>query len=193
MGGEFMLAVTSEFRKGLSILVDNEPFVIVDFQHVKPGKGGAFVRTRLKSLKTGNVLERTFRSGDKVELPELETRQMQYLYKEEDNYYFMDVANYEQLFIPEDNLGDAKNYLKEGLVIEVLFYKGSTIGVEMQNFVELKVIETEPGMKGDTAQNATKPAVLETGYTLQVPLFVEEGEVLRIDTRTGAYIERVSK
>ena len=188
-----MQAVTSEFRKGLSILVDNEPFVIVEFQHVKPGKGGAFVRTRLKSLMTGNVLERTFRSGDKVELPELEKRQMQYLYREEDRFYFMDVSNYDQLFINEENLGDSKNYLKEELVIEVLFYKGKTIGVEMQNFVNLKVVETEPGIKGDTAQNATKPALMETGFTLQVPLFIEQGDVLKIDTRTGAYIERVSK
>jgi elongation factor P len=188
-----MIAATSEFRKGLSILVDNEPFTIVDFQHVKPGKGGAFVRTRLKSLMTGNVLERTYRSGDKVELPDLEKRQMQYLYREEERFYFMDVNTYDQLFINEENLGDSKNYLKEGLVIEVLFYKGSTIGVEMQNFVNLTVMQTEPGMKGDTAQNATKPAVMETGYTIQVPLFIEEGDVLKVDTRSGAYIERVSK
>ncbi len=188
-----MIASTSEFRKGLSILVDNEPFTIVDFQHVKPGKGGAFVRTRLKSLVTGNVLERTFRSGDKVDLPDLETRQMQYLYRETERFYFMDVSSYEQLFIDEENLGDAKNYLKEGLVIEVLFYNGKTIGVQVQNFVDLKVVETEPGMKGDTAQNATKPAILETGFTIQVPLFIEEGDVLKIDTRTGAYMERSSK
>lgn len=188
-----MLVATSEFRKGLSILIENEPFTIVEFQHVKPGKGGAFVRTRLKSLVTGNVLERTFRSGDKVELPDLEKRSMQYLYREEDRYYFMDVSNYEQFFIDAEHLGDAKNYLKEELVIEVLFYKGKTIGVEMQNFVDLRVVQTEPGIKGDTAQNATKPALLETGFTLQVPLFIEEGDVLKIDTRTGAYIERASR
>jgi len=188
-----MLAVTSEFRKGLNILVDNEPFVIVEFQHVKPGKGGAFVRTRLKSLVTGNVLDRTFRSGDKVELPDLEKRQMQYLYKEGERYYFMDVSSYDQIFINEENLGEAKNYLKEGLVIEALFYKGNTIGVEVQNFVNLLVAKTEPGLKGDTAQNATKPALLETGYTVQVPLFVDEGDMVKIDTRTGTYIERASK
>ena len=188
-----MVVFTSEFRKGLSILIENEPFIIVDFQHVKPGKGGAFVRTRLKSLVSGNVLERTFRSGEKMELPDLETRQMQYLYREEDRFYFMDVGNYDQLFILEENLGDPKNFLKEGLVIEVLFYKGNTIGVQMQNFVSLQVVETEPGMKGDTAQNATKPAKIETGYVLQVPLFIEEGDMLKIDTRTGAYIERASK
>jgi elongation factor P len=188
-----MVVVTSEFRKGLNVLIDNEPFAIVDFQHVKPGKGGAFVRTRLKSLVSGNVLERTFRSGDKLEVPDVETRQMQYLYRENERFNFMDVSNYDQLHIDEENLGDAKNYLKEGLVIEVLFYKGNAIGVEVQNFVNLAVVETEPGMKGDTAQNATKPARLETGYTLQVPLFIEEGDVLKIDTRTGTYLERASK
>ncbi len=186
-----MVVFTAEFRKGLRILVDNEPFVIVEFQHVKPGKGGAFVRTRLKSLVTGNVLERTYRSGDKAEVPELEEMQMQYLYKEEDRYYFMDENTYEQLFIDEDHLGDAKNYLKEGLVISVLMYQGKTIGVEVPNFVNLRIVQTEPGIRGDTAQNATKPALLETGYTIQVPLFVEQDETVRIDTRTGQYMERV--
>jgi elongation factor P len=188
-----MVITTPEFRKGLRILVDNEPFAIVDFQHVKPGKGGAFVRTRLKSLITGNVLERTYRSGDKAEVPDVEEKQMQYLYKEVDRYYFMDTSNYDQIHIDEENLGDAKNYLKEGMVIAVLFYKGNTIGIEVQNFVNLLVTNTEPGMKGDTAQNATKPAVLETGYSIQVPLFVEEGDMVRIDTRTGQYLERAAK
>ncbi|MCX5813065.1 MAG: elongation factor P [Proteobacteria bacterium] len=186
-----MFASTAEFRKGLRILMDNEPFVIVEFQHVKPGKGGAFVRTRIKSLISGNVLDRTFRSGDKVELPELEEKDMQFLYKESDKYYFMDTNTYDQLFIDEEQLGDAKNYLKEGLVIEVLIYQGRTIGVEIQNFVSLLITSTEPGAKGDTAQNATKPALLETGYTIQVPLFVDEGDVVKIDTRNGQYIERV--
>ncbi|MDI9557242.1 MAG: elongation factor P [Syntrophorhabdus sp.] len=184
---------TSEFRKGLRILLEDEPFVIVDFQHVKPGKGGAFVRTRIKSLISGNVLDRTFRSGDKVDLPELEESQMQFLYSEEDKFYFMDTNTYDQIFIDEKNLGDAKNYIKEGLTIEVLFYKGNPIGVEIQNFVDLKIVKTEPGVRGDTATNVTKPALLESGYTIQVPLFVEEGEVVKIDTRTGQYIERVSK
>ncbi len=187
-----MMAVTSEFRKGLKILIDNEPFTIVDFQHVKPGKGGAFVRTRIKSLVTGNVLDRTFRSGDKVELPEMEEKEMQYMYKDGVNYYFMDTSSYDQLFVEEENLGDAKNYLKEELTINVTFYKGKAIGVDIPNFVDLKVVKTEPGMKGDTAQNATKPAELESGYVLQVPLFLEEGEVVKIDTRSGEYITRVS-
>jgi elongation factor P len=193
LGGVAMMASTSEFRKGLRILMDNEPFVIVDFQHVKPGKGGAFVRTRIKSLISGNVLDRTFRSGDKVELPELEEKQMQFLYKEGDKFYFMDTNTYDQIYIDEKGLGDARNYIKEGLVIEVLIYQGNPIGVEIQNFVNLQIVKTEPGIRGDTATNVTKPALLESGYTIQVPLFVEEGEVVKIDTRTGQYIERVSK
>jgi elongation factor P len=188
---EMMIVSTSEFRKGLRILVDNEPFVIVEFQHVKPGKGGAFVRTRLKSLVSGNVLDRTYRSGDKAEVPELEERDMQFLYKEGDQYYFMDQNTYDQLYIVEEQLGDAKNYLKEGLVIQVLIYQGKTIGVEVPNFVTLVIAQTEPGIRGDTAQNATKPALLETGHTVQVPLFVEQGETVKIDTRTGQYLERV--
>ncbi|MCX7858118.1 MAG: elongation factor P [Deltaproteobacteria bacterium] len=188
-----MLVSTSEFRKGLKVLIDGEPSIIVDFQHVKPGKGGAFVRTRIKSLITGNVLDVTFRSGEKVELLELEEKKMQYLYKEENRYYFMDQDTYDQVFIDEENLGDAKFYLSEGLVITVSFYKGNPIGVELPNFVDLKVVKTEPGIRGDTAQSATKPATLETGYTLQVPLFVNEGDIVKIDTRTGEYIERVMK
>ena len=188
------VAFTNEFRKGLKVLLDNdEPFTIVEFQHVKPGKGGAFVRTRLKSLVTGNVLDRTFKSGDKVEIPDMEEKEMQYMYKEGVNYYFMDVNTYDQLFVEEENLGDATNYLKEGLTINVSFYKGKAIGVDLPNFVDMVVTKTEPGMKGDTAQNATKPAELESGYVIQVPLFLEEGDMVKIDTRTGDYITRVSK
>jgi elongation factor P len=188
-----MIVSTSEFRKGLKILVENEPFVIVDFQHVKPGKGGAFVRTRVKSLIAGNVLDKTFRSGDKFEVPDMEEKQMQFLYKESADYHFMDENTYEQIFLDEKSLGDTKNYLKEGMVATILFYKGNTLGVDIQNFVELLVAQTEPGIKGDTAQNATKPAMLETGYTINVPLFVEEGDTVRIDTRTGSYMDRVLK
>lgn len=184
---------TSEFRKGLKVLVDGEPYVIVDFQHVKPGKGGAFVRTRIKSLITGNVLDVTFRSGEKLELLELEEKKMQYLYREGTRYYFMDQETYDQVFIEEANLKEATNFLTEGLVITVSFYKGNPIGVELPNFVDLRVVKTEPGIRGDTAQSATKPATLETGYTLQVPLFVNEGDIVKIDTRTGEYIERVMK
>ena len=186
-----MIISTSEFRKGVKVLVENEPCMIVEFQHVNPGKGGAFVRTRLKSFVTGNVLERTYRSGEKLEVPEMEEKQMQFLYKEGTDYHFMNEVTYEQLFINEKSLGDAKNYLKEGMVATILFYQGRTLGVDIQNFVELLIIQTEPGVKGNTAQNATKPAVLETGYTINVPLFVEEGDKVRIDTRTGDYMDRV--
>jgi elongation factor P len=188
-----MVISTSEFRKGLRVLMDNEPFLIVDFQHVNPGKGGAFVRTRLKSYISGNVLDRTFRSGEKLDVPEMEEKQMQFLYKEGTDYHFMNENTYEQMFIDEKSLGDTKNYLKEGMVVMMLFYQEKTLGVDIQNFVELLITQTEPGVKGNTAQNATKPAVLETGYTIQVPLFVEEGDTVRIDTRTGDYMDRVLK
>ncbi|MBA4391436.1 MAG: elongation factor P [Syntrophus sp. (in: bacteria)] len=188
-----MVISTSEFRKGVRVLMDNEPFLIVDFQHVNPGKGGAFVRTRLKSFISGNVLDRTFRSGEKLDVPDMEEKQMQFLYKEGTDYHFMNENTYEQIFIDEKSLGDTKNYLKEGMVAMILFYQGKTLGVDMQNFVELLIVQTEPGVKGNTAQNATKPAVLETGYAIQVPLFVEEGDTVRIDTRTGDYMDRVLK
>jgi elongation factor P len=182
---------TTDFRKGLKIEIEGEPYLIVDFQHVKPGKGGAFVRTRLKSLKTGNVIDQTFRSGDRVEKPDLEERDMQYLYEADREYHFMDTKNYEQLFLTADQVGEGKDYLKENLVIKALFHNAQPIGIEFPNFVDLKVIQTEPGMRGDTATGATKPATLESGAVIQVPLFVENGEVIRIDTRTHEYIERV--
>ena len=188
-----MVISTSEFRKGLRVLMENEPFLIVDFQHVNPGKGGAFVRTRLKSFISGNVLDRTFRSGEKLDVPEMEEKQMQFLYKEGTDYHFMNENTYEQIFIDEKSLGDTKNYLKEGMVVMMLFYQEKTLGVDIQNFVELLITQTEPRVKGNTAHNATKPAVLETGYTIQVPLFVEEGDTVRIDTRTGDYMDRVLK
>lgn len=182
---------TPDFRKGLKIEINGEPFVIVDFLHVKPGKGGAFVRTTLKSLTTGNVLEKTFRSGEKVDRPDLQEKQMQYLYQLEGEFHFMDSETYEQLFLLEDQLGDARNYLQENVNVTVLFHNGKPIGVEVPIFVELAVVSTEPGVRGDTAGGATKPAVLETGMTVQVPLFINEGDVLKIDTRTGKYLERV--
>jgi elongation factor P len=182
---------TTDFRKGLKIEMEGEPYLIVDFQHVKPGKGGAFVRTRLKSLKTGNVIDQTFRSGDRVEKPDLEERDMQYLYEADGQYHFMDTKNYEQLFLTADQVEEGKDYLKENLVIKALFHNGQPIGIEFPNFVDLRVIQTEPGMRGDTATGATKPATLESGAVIQVPLFVENGEVIRIDTRTHEYIERV--
>lgn len=182
---------TPDFRKGLKIELNGEPFVIVEFLHVKPGKGGAFVRTTLKSLITGNVIDRTFRSGEKIEKPDLEEKAMQYLYDSDGQYYFMDTETYEQLFLNADQLGDAKDYLQENVEVNVLFHNGKPIGVDVPIFVELKVASTDPGLKGDTAGGATKPATLETGMTVQVPLFVNEGDTLKIDTRTGKYIERV--
>ncbi|GAK57214.1 elongation factor P [Candidatus Vecturithrix granuli] len=184
---------TNQFRNGLKIELDNEPFVIVEFQHVKPGKGGAFVRTKLKSLITGNVLERTFRSGEKVGKPQLEEKEMQYLYSSDNEYHVMDMETYEQIFLTEDQLGTSKNYLQENVVVKVLFYNGQPIGVDVPIFVELRIAETDPGVRGDTASGGTKPAILETGATVQVPLFLNVGDVVKVDTRTGGYIERVQR
>lgn len=182
---------TAEFRKGLKIEFQGEPFIIVDFQHVKPGKGGAFVRTRLKSLLTGLVREETFRSGDKVGRPDLQEREMQFLYQEGGQYCFMDTSTYEQFYMSAQQLGDSRLYLQDQVQVRVLFFKGQPIAVELPNFVDLRVVETEPGVKGDTASGGTKPAKLETGAMVQVPLFVQEGDLLKVDTRTGEYIERV--
>jgi elongation factor P len=182
---------TPDFRKGLKIEINGEPFAIVEFQHVKPGKGGAFVRTTLKSLTTGNVLDKTFRSGEKVDKPDLEEKEMQFLYESDGEFHFMDNETYDQLFLTESQLGEARNYLQENVSVSVLFHNGKPIGVEAPIFVELEVVSTEPGIKGDTAAGATKPATLETGMTVQAPLFINEGDVLKIDTRTGKYIERV--
>ncbi len=182
---------TTDFRKGLKIEIGGEPFVIVDFQHVKPGKGGAFVRTRLKSLVSGNVIDQTFRSGDRVDKPDLEEREMQFLYQTGEEFHFMDTQSYEQLFLTAENLGENKDFLKENGIIKALFHNKRPIGVEVPMFVELKVIQSDPGMRGDTATGATKPATLESGAVIQVPLFVEEGDVIRIDTRTREYITRV--
>ncbi len=184
---------TNQFRNGLKIEIDKEPFVIVEFQHVKPGKGGAFVRTKLKSLLSGNVLERTFRSGEKVGKPELEEKDMQYLYNSEEQYHFMDTETYEQMFLTEDQLNSSKNYLQENIVVNILFYNGSPIGVDVPIFVNLRIAETDPGVRGDTASGGTKPATLETGAVVQVPLFLNIDDVVKVDTRTGDYIERVTR
>jgi len=181
---------TAEFRRGLKIEIDGKPYVIVEFQHVKPGKGGAFVRTKLKNLETGQVLEQTFRSGAKVDKPDLEERYMQYLYQEGDQYVFMDTQNYDQVFVVADYLGDAVNFMYPNIEVQLSYFNGKPIGVELPTSVVLKVTQTEPGVKGDTATGATKPAILETGFSVQVPLFVNEGDKLKIDTRTGEYIER---
>jgi len=183
---------TSEFRKGLKIEVDGEPFEIVEFQHVKPGKGSAFVRTSIRSLLTGRVLQPTFKSGDKVGKPDIEEHGMQYLYKQGEDYYFMNNRTYEQTFINEKALGDQKWFLKENIDVSILFYNGRAIGVSLPNSVDLKVVKCDPGVRGDTVSGAMKPAELETGYQVQVPLFINEGDVLKIDTRDGKYLTRVS-
>lgn len=183
---------TSDFRNGLKILYEGEPYIITYFQHVKPGKGNAFTRTRIKSLLTGRVLEPTLKSGEKVGKPDIEEKDMQYLYKEGEHYVFMDNRDYEQVTLGEDALGDAKNFLKENTEAAVLFYNGKPIGVTPPINVDLKIVECEPGMKGDTVSGATKPAKLETGFSTQVPLFINEGDVIKIDTRTGEYLTRVT-
>ncbi|HKD42165.1 MAG TPA: elongation factor P [Myxococcaceae bacterium] len=183
---------TSEFRKGLKIEIDGEPFEIVEFQHVKPGKGSAFVRTSIRSLLTGRVLQPTFKSGDKVGRPDIEEKEMQFLYKQGEDYYLMDTRSYEQTFINEKVLGEQRSFLKENVNASILFYNGKAIGVSLPNSVDLRVVKCDPGVRGDTVSGALKPAVLETGYQVQVPLFINEGDILKIDTRDGKYLTRVA-
>jgi elongation factor P len=182
---------TSDIRKGLKILIDGQPYNIVEFQFVKPGKGQAFTRTKLKNCINGSVIERTFKSGEKLDKADVETKEMQYLYPEGDMYVFMDTKNYDQTSLTTDLVGDDKYYLLDGTVVEVQFFEGRAIGLTPPTFVELTVAETEPGHKGDTTSNVQKPATMETGLEVQVPLFVDTGEKLKIDTRTGSYVERV--
>ena len=180
-----------EFRKGVTVEIDGQVWVIVEFQHVKPGKGAAFVRTRLKNVMTGSVLERTFNPTDKYPRAHIETKEMQYLYNDGELYYFMDTENYEQLPLSREQVDDAINFIVDNMNVTIKFFKGEPFSVEAPNFVELQIVEAEPGVRGDTATGATKPAILETGYRITVPLFVNQGERVRIDTRTGEYMERV--
>ena len=180
-----------EFRNGVTFELDGSVFKVVEFQHVKPGKGAAFVRTKLKNVITGAVLEKTFNPTDKMPKAQVDVQEMQYLYKDENLYYFMDTETYEQLPINEELLTDALDYLKDNTMVKVLSYKGSIFGVEPPNFVELEVTYTEPGFKGDSSTGATKPATVETGAVFNVPLFINIGDVIRIDTRSGEYMERV--
>ena len=182
---------TAEFRNGTRMELEGMPYSIVEFQHVKPGKGGAFVRTRLKNLKTGQVLERTFRSGEKFDEPDLEECEMQFLYSTGDSYTFMDTSSYEQFTYQKDQLGDDTDLLKENTTVEILLYEGSPISMILPTFMELEVVETDPGVRGDTASGGTKPATVETGATVKVPLYLETGEVIKVDTRTREYVERV--
>jgi elongation factor P len=181
---------TAEFKKGLKIELDGVPYVIVDFLHVKPGKGGAFVRTKIKNLMTGKVLDQTFRSGERVKRPDLVEREMQFLYREGETFHLMDNETYEQLALTADQMGDAVQFLTENLTVKVLVFNRQPVAVEAPTFVELTVTQAEPGLKGDTASGASKPATLESGAVIQVPLFINEGDRVKVDTRTGAYIER---
>ena len=187
------MPTTSEFRKGFKIEMNGEPFIIVEFLHVKPGKGGAFVRTKLKSLLTGKILEHTFRSGERVKSPDIEEKEVQYLYNDGENYYFMDKESYWQFELAEDQIVDSKDFLQENITLTVLFHNNNPVGVQLPTFVELRIDRTEPGVRGDTASGGTKPAKLESGAVVQVPLFLEEGDIIKIDTRTGEYIERITK
>ena len=184
------MIMAGDFRKGVTVEIDGQVWTIADFQHVKPGKGAAFVRTRLKNVMTGAVLERTFSPTDKYPKAHIETKEMQYLYSDGELYYFMDVETYEQMPLSHDQVEDAINYIVENENVKVRFFKDAPFSVEAPNFVELTITETEPGFKGDTATGTTKPATLETGYKINVPLFVNEGDRVRVDTRTGEYMER---
>lgn len=182
---------TSDFRKGLYIEMDGVPYVIVDFQHVKPGKGNQFTRTRIKNLLNNNTIDKTFKSGERVGEPELEKKRMQYLYSEPEAHQFMDLEAYEQIHLDVKTVGDYKNYLIENLEIEVLYFNGKPIALELPTFVNLKITYCEPGIKGDTASGGSKPATMETGLNVQVPFHIKQGDVLKIDTRTGEYVEKI--
>ena len=180
-----------DFRKGLTIELDGQVYTVVDYQHVKPGKGAAFVRTKIKNIMTGTVLERTFNPTERVPRARIETKEMQYLYNDGNLYYFMDTETYEQIPLNKDQVEDAMKYIKENMNVTIKFFKGSPFSVEPPNFVELTVVDTEPGVRGDTVTGGTKPATLETGAVIQVPLFINTGDVIRVDTRNDEYMERV--
>lgn len=181
---------TSDFRRGLKVLFQGEPFEITDFQHHKPGKGAAIVRTKLRNLISGLTIDPTFRSGDKLERPDLEEKDVQFLYHGDGIFHFMDPQSYEQFEVPNDVLGEATNFLVEDMTLSLLFFQGRPISVELPNHIVLPIVECDPAVRGDTVSGATKPAKLSTGYSCQVPLFINEGEKIRVDTRTGAYVER---
>lgn len=182
---------TNDFHTGLTIEYEGEVYMVIEFQHVKPGKGSAFVRSKLKNLRSGAITEKTFRAGEKVPRAIIERKEMEYLYNTGEEYIFMDTESYEQISLASEKLGNSLKFLKENMHLNILLYKNEIIGIELPNSVELKVVETEPGFKGDTAAGGSKPAKLETGLVVQVPFFINEGDILRIDTRTGEYLERV--
>ena len=182
---------TTEFRGGLTIVMDGQLWAIVEFQHVKPGKGGAFVRTKLRRLRDDNVIERTFRAGEKFEEAYIEKRSLQYLYRTADAFHLMDTTSYEEVRVPAKTIGQAAGFLKENMELEGQFHAGQLIGIQPPMFVDVHIGSTEPGVRGDTSKGGMKPATLETGATIQVPLFVESGDLIRVDTRTGSYVSRV--
>lgn len=184
------MIMAGDFRNGQTFEMDDQVFQVVEFQHVKPGKGAAFVRTKLKNIITNATIEKTFSPSDKLPRAHIERKDMQYLYNDSKLHYFMDVETYEQIPLSEEILGDALKFVKENVQVKLLFYKNSVIGIEPPNFVELEIIQTEPAIRGDTVTGATKPATVETGAIVKVPLFVNNGDIIRIDTRTGEYLER---
>lgn len=189
--GFLIMISAGDFRNGVTFEMESQVYRVVDFQHVKPGKGAAFVRTKLKNVITGAVLEKTFNPTEKVEEAQIDRKDMQYLYNDGEVYYFMDSETYEQLPLNKDELGDTLKYLLDNMIVKILSYKGKVFGIEPPMFVELEVTYTEPGFKGNTSTGTLKPATLETGYSVNVPLFVEIGDKIRIDTRSGEYMERV--
>ena len=184
---------SGDLKKGLKIEIDGEPYAIVQFEFTKPGKGQALYKCRLKNMVTGAQFDKTFRSGEKFKQPDLDEQEMEYLYSDGEQYCFMNTSSYEQEFLTTEMIGDAINFLKENIVCNILLFDGTPIGISLPIFINLKVEKTDPWVKGDTASGDSKPATLETGYVLQVPPFIEEGEFLKIDTRTGEYVERVKK
>jgi elongation factor P len=190
---ETEMFTASDLRKGLKIQIDGEPYIVVDFEFAKPGKGQALYRTKLRNMITGSQFSNTYRSNDKFDKPDLEERTMQYLYNQENEYHFMDTANYDQLFLTKEQLGDNINYLIDNMEVEVLFFGSRPIDISLPIFVNLQVTKADPWARGDTSGSDTKPVVVETGYQVQVPPFVEEGDKIQIDTRTGAYVTRVKE
>jgi elongation factor P len=184
---------TSDIRKNLKIMMDGQPYAVSDFQFVKPGKGQAFTRVKLKNLETGAVLEKTFKSGEKLEPADIEQRKVQYIYADGENFVFMDVGTGEQMFVPVDKMQEEKKWLADEAMVEVTLLNGLALGIELPAHVELEIAQSDPGVKGDTASGASKPATMSTGAVVQVPLFIEQGEWIKIDTRTGQYLERVKK
>jgi elongation factor P len=184
---------TSDIRKGLKMMVDGQPYAVVDFQFVKPGKGQAFTRVKIRNMATGAVLERTYKSGEKLEPADVETRQLQYIYPEGEDFVFMDAQSGEQIHVSGDKIGDDAKWLSDGMMLDVTIFNGLAIGIDLPAHVTLQIVTCEPGVKGDTASGATKPATVSTGAVVNVPLFVQEGEWIKIDTEKGQYQERVNR